>query len=659
MIAPSVRASDPIPTPIRHQIERSRPVKIDIPIKRGEYLDLQLQYLDYGQPVDLRTVQALYFVISASAFTNSYPARIMDATNGIVGFLLTPTNLFYPNSYTWELPVCGQTSVSIRAFGTISVSPSIGYQNLTNTPPPLQTLDLATTLLYNIGYSPWATYAWITNYVGAHGGGFVGWADVQDKPALYTQAQVDVIVSNLTTQIQGIATNPPAGGGGTNITINSMSVTVTNLTVQQGGTNVNYYAATDDSKWPTNQPIAGAFVWTNAGGNSAVINAGVITVTINTNSGSGGLSAMPSTWDGDLIGTNSLDIKVGGMRMLEFTTNGIIMHYGTIQMYEEQLWANVELYDGTRLAPALTFRGHPGEWGLYARGYNGNYVAGWSVGGIEQGLLGRGVILMDTNAAFVGRLVGDISGATGYPEPIFMNWYTNQWVFNALSISNLTMLNGPITVKDSLNTTRGTLDATGLTVNDAGGVTRSTYGAQSISLKNTSGLTTTTLDTSLKLKDSTSGNTLLDVGGTYADSIIQRWPTGQTVWQIGYLYGLQFYDQIAYFQRTRIGYNGINLIDSNSNFVFSVDSQYSKIAVALGMSITNSGNLVFYGNNGTNLCTITGSTGAVKIRGVDSDLRYVTNVRTNMTGFQLTNLWAGVTNILWYNSQGIVTNKTP
>ena len=214
-VAPSVRASDPIPTPIRHQIERSRPVKIDIPIKRGEYLDLQLQYLDYGQPVDLRTVQALYFIISASAFTNSYPARIMDATNGMVGFLLTPTNLFYPNSYTWELPICGQTSVSIRAFGTISVSPSIGYQNLTNTPPPLQTLDLATTLLYNIGYSPWATYAWITNYVGAHGGGFVGWADIQDKPALYTQAQVDVIVSNLTTQIQGIATNPPACGYGT------------------------------------------------------------------------------------------------------------------------------------------------------------------------------------------------------------------------------------------------------------------------------------------------------------------------------------------------------------------------------------------------------------------------------------------------------------
>lgn len=35
-----------------------------------------------------------------------------------------------------------------------------------------------------------------------------------------------------------------------------------------------------------------------------------------------GMTEMPATWDADLIGTNSLDIKLGGMRMLEFTTNG-------------------------------------------------------------------------------------------------------------------------------------------------------------------------------------------------------------------------------------------------------------------------------------------------------------------------------------------------
>ncbi len=370
-------------------------------------------------------------------------------------------------------------------------------------------------------------------------------------------------------------------------------------------------------------------------------------------------SVMPSTWDGDLIGTNSLDIKVGGMRMLEFTTNGIIMHHGTIQMYEEQLWANVELYDGTRLAPSLTFHGHPNEWGLYARGYNGNYVAGWSIAGVEQGLLGRGVILMDTNAAFVGRLVGDISGATGYPEPIFMNWYTNQWVFNALSISNLTMLNGPITVKDSLYTTRGTLDTTGLTVKDAGAATRSIYGAQSVTLKNTSGLTTTTLDTSLKIKDPTSGNTLLDFGGGYGDSIIGKTPTGFYQFYLSTAGGLHIFDQGSYAFRSSITPYGITLMNGSSQLVFSVDSQASLRTICNDFGVTNSGNINMYGPNGTNLFTITGSTGAVKIRGVDSDLRYVTNVRTNMTGFQLTNLWAGVTNILWYNSQGIVTNKTP
>jgi hypothetical protein len=190
-------------------------------------------------------------------------------------------------------------------------------------------------------------------------------------------------------------------------------------------------------------------------------------------------------------------------------TNGITLLTGSLTLYDDDLTCNVRLYDGSRTSPSLTFQGHPNTWGLFGRGYNGSWAAAWSQGGTEIGILsGLGINLSTTNAAFTGRHVGDLSGCTGYPEPLWTGWATTR------ELPSLTITNSGA-----------------LTVKDGGGTTR---------------------------------------------------------------------------------------------------------------------------------FAVSGSTGATTIRGQDSDVRYaLAATATNMTGFVLTNVFAGVTNRLWFTSQGIVTNKTP
>jgi hypothetical protein len=664
-------------------------VPYNLTLKQGETAILQPTFdgLDFSGAA---AVALRYRPTGASGWHYVAPGTIHDATGGVARVRWDSTIEGTNSTYQYEIAVQSSAAMLLRAYGTMTVLPSLSGSS-TSMPTRVTTFDWAAVDHVNIGAAPFlsevalapftAAWASLTNGtadlnvgsilvdgqpIGSGGGGIGSYTNTEIAGVSHTNSVRIGNGSNLTWRLRGgvwcpdvpIVTGPqgpqgPAGSPSTNVTItvttnlNIMTMTITNITIGGGGvgsfTNVQINGVTHS--------------------NGVVIGDSETTTWVQDSNGvwrvQSWSSVMPATWDTELINTNELFVNVGGVPMIRFTTNGIVMTHGSLQMYEEDLNCNVRLYDGTRLAPSLTFLGHTNEWGLYARGYNGNYVAGWSVAGTEVGLLHQsGLTLMSTNFAFYGRLVGDISGATGYPEPIFEAWRTNMF-FTSIGISNLTMNNGPITIKDSLNTTRGTLDSTGLTVKDAGGVTRSIYGAQSISLKNTSGLTTTTLDTNLKLLDVATGNTLVDVGGPYGNAIFLKTPSGFMQAYLSSTEGLQLFDSGSYVFRSKISPYGIELMTASSQLVFKVDSQTSLQTIMNSAAITNAGNLTFHGALGTNLCTITGSTGAIKIRGVDSDLRYVTNVRTNMTGFQLTNLWAGVTNILWYNSQGIVTNKTP
>ena len=493
-------AADNIATPLRFQIERSRPSKIDVPMVRGEYVDLQLQYFDYGQKVDLSAAVSLYFVISSGTISNSYPARIIDATNGIVGFTITPTNLFAPNNYEWQLPVCGASSAMIRAYGTISVAPSIGYQHLTNSPEPFTTLDFALARIYNTGLSPWPVYTWFTN------------------------GQADLVISNLTVlgSVSGIdgggigrdglpgitptisVTNTLTGDAAcTNV--GSSTNVVLQFTLPPGppGTNVMVFVGQEigpqgqdgrdgrDGRdgiigrdglpgiTPTisvTNTLTGDAACTNVGSSTNVVLQFTLPPGPQGPEGPG-MTNMPAVWDADAINTNRLFYKVGGVVVGYFDDNGLTLLHGSLTLNKEDLTCNVRIYDGSRQVPSITLAGHPDTIGLYGRGIDGSYGLGWSHAGTDVGILcANGIRLINTNAAFYGRFVGDLSsvvsnytgtfqgifsgsvtgslaGAYGYPEPLYVNFATNP-TLQSLVITN----SGTIVVKDAGGTTKFSVD---------------------------------------------------------------------------------------------------------------------------------------------------------------------------------------------------------
>ena len=621
-------AADSIPTPIRWQVERSRPQKFPIPIKRGESVNIMPQFFDYSTPVDLSPALGVYLEYRAQGDTNRYAVTGSLTTNsGEMFFAWTPAAELTNSSYLYEVVISGFTNTSIRQEGTITMLPNLGYSSPATNPTPINTIDFATVRILNIGCSPFNTTNLTTGPAGPQG------------PA----GTNGVAVTNVT---YSTVTN-----------LNLTTVVITNLTIQNG-TSVTYVAANDDSRWSTNQPFVGSFVYTNAGQNFSITNAGIITAIVNTNSGSGGLTTMPAVWDTASSGTNALFQKVEGQYMTRIDSNGLTMLKGTIQLFEEDLYCNVLRYDGSRTAPSETYAGHPGEYGTYGRGYDGHWCHAWEIGGTEVGIFhASGITLMSTNYAFRGKLIGDISDATGYPEPIFTAWKTNM-NFSTLTLSNLTVTPGGIDVRDTLNTIRTHADQSGITYKNAGGIIRSTVG-DVIYIKDELGRNRTMLDMyGVTTYDGPSQMPILGFGALGLDIISCKLTTGNFAYSLGIAYGLQLWDPYQNTFRAQFNYQGLNIYNASSQAVFSVNSSASPLITMWSTVITNSGTLTFYGANGTNLCTITGSTGAIKIRGVDSDTRYPV-APTTMTAFIATNVVGTVTQRIWYTAQGIVTNHVP
>jgi hypothetical protein len=229
--------------------------------------------------------------------------------------------------------------------------------------------------------------------------------------------------------------------------------------------------------------------------------------------------------------------------------------------------------------------------------------------------------------------------------------------FSTLVLSNLTVTPGSFQIKDTYNTDRAMLDTTGFSYKDAGGITRATIGSE-IQIKQGNGLTVTKLNTSgFSTIDAVSQMPLVTIGVGAWDLYSVMSSNGKTNILFNSFSGLRLWDPFQYVLRSTLSYTGIELLDVTGLIKFKSDTVSGMTTIA-NASITNSGNLAFYGANGTNLCTITGSTGAIKIRGVDSDTRYPL-APTAMTAFVATNIIGTVTQRLWYTAQGVVTNHIP
>lgn len=162
----------------------------------------------------------------------------------------------------------------------------------------------------------------------------------------------------------------------------------------------------------------------------------------------GGLTNMPLTWSA--AGTNRLAWVVNGQTVGYIDTNGLTMLQGTLQLYQSDLNCNVRLYDGSRISPSITPAGHTNSCGLFIKGYNGSYSFAWSQSGNEIGVLSAlGITLSSSNAAFNGKVIGDLSSCSNYPEPLCMALSTNT-SFPMLSITN----SGNLVMRDMGGTVR-------------------------------------------------------------------------------------------------------------------------------------------------------------------------------------------------------------
>lgn len=278
--------------------------------------------------------------------------------------------------------------------------------------------------------------AWPVGATGATGApGPVGPAGQAVTNITYNYTTNLVVIQNnsTTTNINlstTIITNLNVGG--TNITINlSTNYFVvedysTNITVQVT-TNIdlstNLYNAVDDSKWPTNQPFVSALIWTNAGANTITTNMGLITATINTNSGAAGSSFVIVGGSGltnsSSGGSNTIQILTTDLRgttwpkahmldqsgamywsdALVYGSGGVNVSYYTNAVVFSAL-SSTSSVDQTFVVPGTVSNILAQAWG--AGGSGGDNAVSGSIGG--QGGYSYGVITVEPNETLTVRI---------------------------------------------------------------------------------------------------------------------------------------------------------------------------------------------------------------------------------------------------------------
>ncbi len=580
-------------------------------------------FYDYNRGVDFSQATDLGIFYRQIGDTNLYYLPGSTTTNqGELVFLWTPASELTNTVYSYEVVTAGLTNTAIRQEGVITMLPNLGYEAPATNPTPIRLIDCASVLWLNAGMAPTNLIKFTQGPQGPKG----------DK------GDPGTATTNITIQIV------------TNLNQTVMTMTVTNITIGGGGGGAGNY---------TNTEVNGV-AHTNG-------------IRIGDSVNSTWTQGTDGVWRVDMS-TNQTQWVINGEHIGGVDSNGITLLKGTLQLYEEDLDCNVRLYDGSRLVPSLTFRGHPGEWGLYARGYGGHYVAGWSVASNEVGLLhAGGVRLMDTNAAFEGRLVGDISGATGYPEPLFDAWRTNMQ-FSYLSISNLTIANGLIQTKDINGTERSRMDSAGaLTLRNAAGMIRTLISDGILYIRDSIGRTTAQLDTRLRIFEPVSGQTVMDVGGSYGEELSIWTPSGYLITRLSGSAGLVMSDLGSYLQRVYLRPEYFRLMNATSQTVFSVETA-TGYTQTWNVNVTNSGAVAFYGANGTTLLTLKGVSGNVESKGAlimtdaggtnwfaasNRNLNVTGTLRINgvpgLTG-AYTNLSIGSKTQVWQYATGILTN---
>lgn len=410
---------------------------------RGETMVLQPRFLQYGVPMDLSHAYTVYLLYKPVGQTNVYAisGSILNATNGQAQIEWSSSNELAATTYAYDILISDATRTVVGARGAIKFRDGVATGATLTDLQPINILDFDQVVLLNVGNAP-----------------FLSSYEINDIRSYLTAIQTglgDIDAKDVTVRGTLNYTNWPGYLARTNDIPAAVSVAA--------GANITVAVSTNAGR--ITYTVTGAAGGGTGGGIGSYTNTSINGVS-NTNSiriGDGINTAWSQDSNGvwrldmgilsNITGSNSVQIVVDGQVLWDISTNRT-MTYVPFQMYTDDYVGNMQLYAGSRLAPSITFYGHPTGWGLYERGYNGSYAAGWSGAGIEIGLLhAAGIKLMSTNSAFEGRLIGDISGATGYSEPMWSSWITNR------QLASLTITNsGAFIMKDGGGSTRFSVD---------------------------------------------------------------------------------------------------------------------------------------------------------------------------------------------------------
>lgn len=374
--------------------------KEDITIRRGETVNLQPTYLNYGDPIDLTPALLVVFRYRPiSAPSSAYyviTGQVAVATGGVVNVRWTSAAEISNSACIYELSVQSPDAMLVRSYGNLTLQPGLADSGATSAAPAVVTyIDWSTVDSANISSAPFmSTFNLIPiqNQINTLFYG-TGAASVYSISSVLPYIGSAVSLSNFPSYLARTS-NVPANA-------------ITNV-----------YAGDDEVV-------------------ASVVQVDQHNVVIH----------FPIVSEGEIATTNKLYWLVNSGNVGYVSSNGITLLQGSLQLLQSDLNCNVRAYDGNVRSPSMTFFNNPLS-GWYNMSINGSYDWAYAHGSNAVAVIcPQGWILYGT-ATYngYGAELGYCDVSTGYQVNGVPGRTTNLTVITSI----LTNSSGSVTGKVSV-----------------------------------------------------------------------------------------------------------------------------------------------------------------------------------------------------------------
>lgn len=392
--------------PSKWIVRTHRPAAHDEEVRRGESENWIPQYVSYDGPWDISDAYSVLMRYRSEDMTNGYyyvvTGSVYNATNGQVLIPWTPAAEGHTNKYDYEIACKSVEGDMLKAYGTIEITGGdFSGAQTSSTPVAMHSINWGTVEHSNLGDAPF-----VNEYETDLEGDTVG-----DNAANTNVAVQGIPVSNevpaagqvwimqpdgtmapgdIITTLDGDAT-----GSGTNVTVVAIrGIPVTNTVPEEGevwvmgangvmvpGSVATNGGGTTGSSMSTNY-------WKLGGTNSSsVIEAGEMGEY---------RKELPSGAYGKIVNINGTEIGY-------WSTNGITLYWGTLDLQNSNLECNVSMYHGSKALPALRFLDHATK-GFYLRSLGGDYAWMYAHAGDDVFYLDDNGLHATNDARWYGRV---------------------------------------------------------------------------------------------------------------------------------------------------------------------------------------------------------------------------------------------------------------